>query len=135
MQNQVRDFNGLARKPLCYRYTIPQNLSIINKLLKFPATCLERINDPAKREPFYSFSRGLGKHETIQLGYSDREDWIDLTFGVAVGASTRRCRRNRRSDWRRLERELRLQTTAIDPRPFDGAGRAQTCPCQTGMQC
>jgi hypothetical protein len=24
LQNQVRDFNGLARKPLCYRYTIPQ---------------------------------------------------------------------------------------------------------------
>jgi hypothetical protein len=26
LQNQVRDFNGLARKPLCYRYTIPQEL-------------------------------------------------------------------------------------------------------------
>jgi hypothetical protein len=26
LQNQVRDFNGLARKPLCYRYTIPQNI-------------------------------------------------------------------------------------------------------------
>jgi len=25
LQNQVRDFNGLARKPLCYRYTIPKN--------------------------------------------------------------------------------------------------------------
>jgi hypothetical protein len=24
LQNEVRDFNGLARKPLCYRYTIPQ---------------------------------------------------------------------------------------------------------------
>jgi hypothetical protein len=24
LQNQVSDFNGLARKPLCYRYTIPQ---------------------------------------------------------------------------------------------------------------
>ena len=24
LQNQVRDFKGLARKPLCYRYTIPQ---------------------------------------------------------------------------------------------------------------
>jgi len=24
LQNRVRDFNGLARKPLCYRYTIPQ---------------------------------------------------------------------------------------------------------------
>jgi hypothetical protein len=24
LQNQVRDFNGLARKLLCYRYTIPQ---------------------------------------------------------------------------------------------------------------
>jgi hypothetical protein len=29
----VRDFNGLARKPLCYRYTIPKNLSRINNLL------------------------------------------------------------------------------------------------------
>lgn len=24
LQNRVRDFNDLARKPLCYRYTIPQ---------------------------------------------------------------------------------------------------------------
>ena len=24
LQNRVRDFNGLAQKPLCYRYTIPQ---------------------------------------------------------------------------------------------------------------
>ena len=27
LQNQVRDFNGLARKPLCYRYTIPQQIT------------------------------------------------------------------------------------------------------------
>ena len=26
LQNQVRDFKGLAQKLLCYRYTIPQEL-------------------------------------------------------------------------------------------------------------
>ena len=91
MQNQVRDFNGLARKPLCYRYTIPQNLSEINKLLKFPATCLKATRDPAKRAHFYSFSPGLGKHERIQLCYSGLWEWIQA-LGVPVGASARRCR-------------------------------------------
>jgi hypothetical protein len=27
LQNQVRDFNGLARNPIGYRYTIPQRIS------------------------------------------------------------------------------------------------------------
>ena len=31
LQNQVRDFNGLARKPLCYRYTIPHKPLILQR--------------------------------------------------------------------------------------------------------
>jgi hypothetical protein len=56
LQNWVNDFNGLAQNPIGYRYTIPKNLSMINKLLKFSAIFLGRIADFAKREPFYSFS-------------------------------------------------------------------------------
>jgi hypothetical protein len=31
LQNQVRDFKGLARKPLCYRYTIPHKSLILQR--------------------------------------------------------------------------------------------------------
>ena len=33
LQNQVRDFKGLARKPLCYRYTIPHKKLILQRFL------------------------------------------------------------------------------------------------------
>src|SRR5258708_10749972 len=38
LQNQVRDFTGLARKPLCYRYTIPQYFQILRKRFTILAT-------------------------------------------------------------------------------------------------
>jgi hypothetical protein len=33
LQNQVRDFKGLARKPLCYRYTIPHKQLMLHRFL------------------------------------------------------------------------------------------------------
>jgi hypothetical protein len=33
--------------------------------MALPAICLEGIGNPFKREPFYSLSPGLGKHEAM----------------------------------------------------------------------
>jgi len=40
LQNGVRDFNGLAQKPLCYRYTIPH--SIVKQFQYVACSCPQR---------------------------------------------------------------------------------------------
>ena len=65
----MRDFNGLARKPLCYRYTIPQSLlNDINMLGVIWAKCsLPEIRESRELAPFYPLPPALGKREAMAL--------------------------------------------------------------------
>ena len=75
LQNQVSDFNGLARKPLCYRYTIPQkqqqNQYIIESVYTGPGS---NFLDPAGVSPSTRSVPVLASVRRGQLWLTERRD-------------------------------------------------------------
>lgn len=68
LRNHLRKINGLAHKPLGYRYTIPQSLlNDINMLDVIWANARGRIRESRELAPFYLLPPALGKREEIAL--------------------------------------------------------------------
>ena len=96
LQNQVRDFKSLARNPLGYRYTIPQEISDnfhsrFNYLGFCQAVACGRIRKiPPKRAPFYPLGPGLGKRAAMRLleGAAGEAAAMCGADRVAAGAGT-----------------------------------------------
>jgi hypothetical protein len=88
LQNRVRDFNDLARKPLCYRYTIPHKSLILQRFLSKLLQMASQNGPDHITAPVVSVQPLLNRprnslHLTVFVGFAALSSDIALFFPLA----------------------------------------------------
>ena len=128
LQNQVSDFNGLARKPLCYRYTIPQkqqqNQYIIESVYTGPGS---NFLGPAGVSPSTRSVPVLASVRRGQLWLTERRDRGCAPRHLRLAGAGR-------ASQSLVARGLQARDALQRRHPTNGF-KPPTCPCKAGMQC